>query len=143
MLGTPLIATKGWAAREVEQTYLDAQELCQTIGETSDLFMVLWGLWTCKQVQGKIYTAREFAEKCFNLVQRQDDPVRHVGAHLALGQVLFFSGEFSASRTHIEQVEQAIGFYDTQQHPDYTLRYKVLCTYYTANLDFVKVSGGK
>jgi predicted ATPase len=43
-LGVPMTATMGYAAPEVEQTYARARELCQQIGETSQLFPVLRGL---------------------------------------------------------------------------------------------------
>lgn len=44
-LGVPLQATKGFASPEVERTYARAQELCQQVGETLQLFRVLSGLW--------------------------------------------------------------------------------------------------
>ena len=43
-LGTPLMVTKGYAAPEVEQAYTRARELCRQVGETPQLFPVLWGL---------------------------------------------------------------------------------------------------
>ncbi len=39
------MATKGFAAPEVERVYTRARELCQQVGETPQLFPVLWGLW--------------------------------------------------------------------------------------------------
>src|SRR5262249_31926808 len=42
-LGPALTVTKGWAAPEVEKTYTRARELCQQVGDTSQLFSVLWG----------------------------------------------------------------------------------------------------
>ena len=44
-LGAPLMATKGYAAPEVGEAYTRARELCQQIGETPQLFPVLWGFW--------------------------------------------------------------------------------------------------
>ena len=44
-LGPALMATKGYAAPEVEHAYARARELCQQVGETPQLFPVLWGLW--------------------------------------------------------------------------------------------------
>ena len=40
-LGVPLSATKGWAAPEVGNIYMRAQELCEQVGETPELFPVL------------------------------------------------------------------------------------------------------
>ena len=45
-LGVPLMATKGYAAPEVGKAYTRARELCQQVGETPQLFPVLWGLWS-------------------------------------------------------------------------------------------------
>src|SRR5262249_18783330 len=44
-LGPALITAKGSAIPEVERTYARARELCQQVGETPQLFPVLWGLW--------------------------------------------------------------------------------------------------
>src|SRR5262249_24916179 len=42
----PLIATKGSGVPEVERVLIRARELCQQVGETSQLFAVLEGLST-------------------------------------------------------------------------------------------------
>ena len=39
------MAIKGWGAPEVERIYVRAQELCEQIGNTPELFRALWGLW--------------------------------------------------------------------------------------------------
>src|SRR5262249_26225775 len=44
-LGPVLIAAKGYGAVELEKAYTRARELCQKVGETPQLFPVLWGLW--------------------------------------------------------------------------------------------------
>src|SRR4029450_12771411 len=44
-LGPPLIATKGYAASEVEKAYTRALALCRQVGETPQLFWVLVGLY--------------------------------------------------------------------------------------------------
>ena len=43
-LGVPLTATKSWAAPEVGKVYMRARELCEQVGDTPELFPVLWGL---------------------------------------------------------------------------------------------------
>ena len=62
-LGPALIATKGWAAREVEQTYSRAQELCQQVGEFSQLFFALWGLWLVRLIGADLAGAQTLAEQ--------------------------------------------------------------------------------
>ena len=44
-LGASLLATKGYAAPEVGQTYTRAQQLCQHLEDPHQLFPVLRGLW--------------------------------------------------------------------------------------------------
>ena len=51
-LGASLLATKRLAAPEVETTYIRARELCQQLGETPQLFPVLYGLWWFHLIRG-------------------------------------------------------------------------------------------
>ncbi|GAG04229.1 unnamed protein product, partial [marine sediment metagenome] len=44
-LGPALMATKGYAAPEVDKAYRRARDLCQELKEITQLFPVLWGLW--------------------------------------------------------------------------------------------------
>ena len=53
-LGAPLMATKGFAAPEVEAAYTRARELCQQVGETPQLFPVLFGLWSVLSCAGRV-----------------------------------------------------------------------------------------
>lgn len=48
-------------------------------------------------------TAQPLAEQLLGLAQRPQDPALLVGAHLALGQTLFFVGDFPRARRHLEQ----------------------------------------
>ncbi len=66
-LGTPLMATKGYAAPEVERLYTQARNLCQQVGETPQLFPVLWGLWVFYETRAEYKTGRELGEQCLTL----------------------------------------------------------------------------
>jgi predicted ATPase len=112
-LGPALMAIKGYAAPEVEQTYARARELCRQMGETPQLFPVLWGLWLFYTARAELQTARELGEQCLTLAQHQQDPTLLLAAHRALGQTLFYLGELALSRAHLEQ---GIALYDAQQH---------------------------
>ncbi|HEV8713417.1 MAG TPA: adenylate/guanylate cyclase domain-containing protein [Candidatus Binatia bacterium] len=116
-LGTPLMATKGIAAPEVEHTYARALELCRQMGETPQLFRVLYGLRMVYMVRGEHKVAHELARQLFTLAQSVRDPALLLQAHYALGNVLFFFGEFSLAREHLEQ---GIMLYDPQQHNPHT-----------------------
>ena len=111
-LGIPLSATRGYAAPEVAHIYVRAQELCQRMGETPQLIPVLLGLWRFYLLRAELVKARELAEQCLLLVKRVDDPARLIVAHDALGETLFFLGDFIQARTHLER---AVALYDPQK----------------------------
>jgi predicted ATPase len=119
-LGAPLLATKGYAAPEVERAYAGARELCREIENTSQLFPVLFGLWVFYYVQGTLRTARELAEECFTLAQSTQDPGLLVEAHIAFAATLFHQGEFPLALAH---VEQGLTLYDPQQHGSHMFQY--------------------
>ena len=112
-LRVPLLVTKGFAASEVRKVYARAQELCRQVGDTPQLLPVLWGLCGFYTARAELGTASEMAEQCLRLAQRQLDPALLVEAHLELGNILFFRGEFAPAREHLEQ---GSALYDCQKH---------------------------
>jgi predicted ATPase len=102
-LGSALSATKGMAAPEVEQTYARARALCHQLGETPQLFPTLRGLCRFYQGRGALRKARELGEELYRLAQRETAPTSRLEAHDALGQTLFFLGEYATARIHLEQ----------------------------------------
>lgn len=115
-LGAALVATKGYAASEVETAYMRALELCQRIGEASHLFPVLWGLWAVYAVRADHTKALGLGEQLLELAQQQQDPAFLVQAHWALGQPLLFMGALARAREHFAQ---GVALYDPQRHrPD-------------------------
>jgi predicted ATPase len=113
LLGQALLATKGQAAPDVGHTYNRARALCQQVGETSQLFRVLYGLWHFHIVRAEYQTVRELSEELLTLAQHMQDPTCLLGAHYVLGGALCCVGEFVAAR---EQWEQGLTLYDPQQH---------------------------
>ena len=119
-LGPVLMAARGFAAAEVEQTYSRAWELCQQLGETPQLFPALRGLWMFYQGRGRLSTAREVGEQLLSLAQRQHDATRLMVAHASLGFTLAYMAVFTASRTHFEQ---GIALSDLETQRALALRY--------------------
>jgi predicted ATPase len=116
-LGRALMATKGFAALEVEQAYTRARELCRQLGETPQLFPVLGGLVVFYLDRGKLQTACELGEQCLSLAQRTHNPAHLLWSHCLLGTTLFYPGEFVPSREHLER---GIALYSLQQHRSLT-----------------------
>jgi predicted ATPase/class 3 adenylate cyclase len=111
-LGSPLMATKGSAAPEVEQAYIRARELCQQVGDPQQLFPVLQGLRRCYLQRAELETAHELGTQLFTLAQRLEDAAFLLEAHYALGRSLTYAGEFILAREHLEQ---AITLYNRQR----------------------------
>lgn len=112
-LGLAYIATRGFGAPEVGAAYNRALELCRAIGETPQLFPVLWGLWVFYLVQARLDTARELAEEMLRLGERTGDAALLLEGHWTLGDTLFWLGKFESAREHLEQ---AVALYDPAEH---------------------------
>jgi predicted ATPase len=119
-LGASLIATKGWAAPEVGETYTYAQQLCQHLEDPYQLFPVLRGLWSYYFVRSELQTAQALGEQLLSLAQQAQDSVMLLAAHRALGATLFFLGAAASAYTHLAQ---GLALYDPQQHRAHAFLY--------------------
>jgi predicted ATPase len=119
-LGPALMATKGFAAPDVEHVYTRARELCQQVGETPQLPRVLRGLWLFYSIRAEFEIARELGEQLLALAQRMQDPALRVEAHRALGETLLRLGELAQARTHLEH---AIALYNPQHYHSHAFLY--------------------
>ncbi len=112
-IGTPLMATKGYAAPVVAQTYARARELCAQVGDTSHLFPALRGLWLYYFARAEYATARELAQKLLDLANNPPDTERLVLAHRLQGTNLFLLGEMAGSKAQFDSVRS---LYDRERH---------------------------
>ena len=119
-LGVSLIATRGYAASEVQYAYARARDLCGQLGEAPELSRVLSGLWEFYATRAEIQTAYELAEQFLNLAQQLGDPALLLEAHQLLGVNLFYRGELISAQSHLEQ---AIALYDPLQHRSHAFLY--------------------
>jgi predicted ATPase len=117
-LGAALMATKGFAAPEVEIVCSRARQLAQQLGETPQLLKALLGLWSYYGTRAEHITARELGEQLLYLAQSEGDPVLLVLAHFSQGFTSWCLGDLVSSRAHFEQ---GIALYDPQQHGSLTL----------------------
>jgi DNA-binding SARP family transcriptional activator/predicted ATPase len=111
-LGTAWIGPTGYGP-EVEKAYTRARELCQQMGKTSQLCLVLGRLAIFHYVRSEHQRARELAEEALSLAQRTKDPLHVALGHRYLGCILFCLGEYTTARAHLEQM---ISFYEPHQH---------------------------
>jgi predicted ATPase len=119
-LGVSLVATQGFASTEVEQTYVRARELCLRAEDNSALFPVLYGLWNVCLLRCELSRCKDLAMQMLALAQGQSNPVLLLQAHNVLQQPLLHLGEFTAARSHQEQV---LTLYDPPHHRTLTAVY--------------------
>ena len=97
------MATKGYAAPEVERAYARARTLCQQVEETPELFRVLMGLHMFYRQRAELHTSSEIGAQLLSLAQSVENPEFLLVAHQALGTTLYFLGDFVQARAHLEQ----------------------------------------
>lgn len=119
-LGVPLIATKGGSSPEVEKVYTRARELCKQVGETRQLFPVLFGLWRVYIGRAELQTARNLGEELLSTAQSLKDPAFLLQAQHALWTTLSYLGDLSLTRKHLAQ---GIALYDFQQYKSHAFIY--------------------
>lgn len=112
-LGPAMMATKGFAAPEVAHAYSRARQLCQHMGESSQLLPVLVGLRRCYGLRAEFQKAQELGEELLTMAQHMQEPTYLLEAHAALGFNAYWRGKVSATCPHFDQ---AITLYGAQRH---------------------------
>jgi predicted ATPase/DNA-binding SARP family transcriptional activator len=132
-LGAPMVATLGYASKDVERTFERARELCERTGDSKQLAPALWGLCSFYQVRGRHTTAYEMAQQILVIAEDVEDTDLMLLAHWMLGTTLTHLGEFSSAR---ENLEQALMRYEESPEKKLTYAYgqnpAVTCLNYLA-----------
>jgi class 3 adenylate cyclase/predicted ATPase len=119
-IGTPLIATKGFASPEVGKVYARAREICELFGQAPQLFPVRWGLWVFYTAQAKHRTAQQLAEECRGMGDAANDQDLLMLAHHAAGVTLSALGQHADA---LEELNKAIGIHDPERHASTAFAY--------------------
>jgi class 3 adenylate cyclase/predicted ATPase len=119
-LGLALMATKGSEGPDVERLYTRARTLCERVGEPSQLFRVLWGLWSVSLQRSDDQRTWALGEQLLTLAQHLQDPDLLLEAHHALWATAFFRGALTTMQPHLEQ---GLRLYDLQRHRLHAARY--------------------
>lgn len=112
-LGPLQMATKGYADPSVAQTYREAREICEQIGEIPQIVPVLFGLWAYHVVRGDLSLALDLGGQILRLVQGAGDSGLLLEAHVVRGVTQYFIGEFDAAA---QTLREAIAIYRPDEH---------------------------
>jgi class 3 adenylate cyclase/predicted ATPase len=92
-LGPALIATRPHSHPDIGRAYARAWELCRQFGDHRREFTALRGLQFSYLNLLDMEKSQHFAEEASRVAERLGDAPGLVGAHMALGQTLFFQGK--------------------------------------------------
>lgn len=112
-LGPLQMATRGYADPSVAQTYREAREICEQIGEAPQIVPVLFGLWAYHVVRGDLSLALDLGEQILRLVQNAGDSGLLLEAHVVRGVTQYFIGDFRAAA---HTLREAIAVYSPAEH---------------------------
>ncbi|SPF37496.1 exported hypothetical protein [Candidatus Sulfopaludibacter sp. SbA4] len=102
--GLALMATRGYAAPEVEKTYTRSRELCLLVEERRRLVPVLWGLHTCYINRSDLPSALAVAREMVRTTEDSAEPIARVEALHALGTTFLFMGRLREGRETLERI---------------------------------------
>ena len=119
-LGVPLITKEGVTSAEVELNYLRARALCEEVGDKTQLFPVLWGLWMGLQTRSQLRSACEIADQLLTVSQAVNDSTLRLQAHHCQWTSRFLRGELP---TALEHTEQGAILYRADEHHASTFTY--------------------
>lgn len=119
-LGVPLSVTVSWAAPEVRAANERALELCRTLGESSQMFRALFGVWSNLQVQADYRAAWPVAEQLLALSAQADDDGMQLQAHRAKGILALHTGQFTEA---LRSCDAGLALYDPARHRAHVAHY--------------------
>ncbi|MBZ5615736.1 MAG: AAA family ATPase [Acidobacteriia bacterium] len=121
-LAFSFLCTQGYASPETGANMARARELCEALGDTASLLLVIFGLWTYYLCKGDMKFARETAEHLLSISHNVNDSASLLVAHATLAITLELQGELIAAR---EQFEETSRHYDFKQQGRYVQLYRL------------------
>jgi predicted ATPase len=99
---------------------MHARAICAELGNTANVFPVLWGLARFYLVRTPLEMSRALGEDMMRLAEHEQDPDLLLQAHNSLGATLFHMGECAAALVHFDR---ALALYDTRRHHTHVTQY--------------------
>lgn len=112
-LGPALMASRGYAAPEVERTYERARELASELGDAEQRGAVLFGLWRYYLNRARLATSRGLAEQLMASALETGGDAQWLMARYAMGTTQYYQGEIEPAASNLEC---AVALYDPRQH---------------------------
>ena len=120
ILGTATFTTSGYGSEETRNVYDRAWKLCQEIGDTPEVFPVLWGVWLCYHFSSETDTEIELGEQLMALAQKSGDKEFLLQAHHALWTTFTLIPDYEKSQRHLEAGRK---LYRPEMHQSHCFHY--------------------
>ena len=104
-LGPPLMATEGYAAKDVGDTYARAAALAEQFDRTDYLVPLLYGQWAYHLVGARHRSALPLVQKLEQTGKARNDIAALLLARESHGLSRFFLGEFAAAHALLDQCD--------------------------------------
>jgi predicted ATPase/class 3 adenylate cyclase len=102
-LGWSLMATKGFSAPEVDETFARARALAEQTDRPEYLWRLLLGQWVFHSVRGEHKLALSLADQVEKIGEAQNDVRAQRRGHRANGRTRLYLGDFVAARALLER----------------------------------------
>ncbi|MCC6862673.1 MAG: AAA family ATPase [Bryobacterales bacterium] len=132
-LGPSLVATHGFGAPEVGETYERGLSLARRSGDRKHFFPLLSGAWAFHVTRGELEESRRLGQLCVSGPSGEPTPALEMAGHALLGFSLFHLGQLIHSQQHLEQAASLCG---SLSDPALALfvgpDFRVLCSAYSS-----------
>jgi class 3 adenylate cyclase/tetratricopeptide (TPR) repeat protein len=112
-LGSAFVVVRGLQSLEVEDTYTQASDIGERLGDGTRLFQAKWGLWINANLRRKTALARDRANELVTLAQRSGDEEQLLEAYHCQWSTAFFRGDVSDA---LDGCRNGFELYDMDRH---------------------------
>jgi len=112
-LGSASAAVHGYAATDGVEYFERAMALCGLRDDDPAIFPAIWRLWASASSRVGYSSANGLAQHLVRMADHGRDPIQRQQGHFALGNTLYWQGEFVVAREHLEHVR---AIYRTEHH---------------------------
>ena len=119
-LGAAASAAEGYASTTGAEAYARAMSLCSQHESGPEMFRAVWGLWASASSRTDYAHALKLAQQLLRMAGKSGDPVQDQQGHFAMADTLYWQGEFTAAREHLERVGT---LYQRSQHQSHVAEF--------------------
>jgi class 3 adenylate cyclase/tetratricopeptide (TPR) repeat protein len=102
LLGTALMAARGFGSEEVERAFSRVCELARRLNDPANLFRALQGVWGFHYSRADVDSALKVANESMTLANESNDGGALMVAHYALGATFLQAGKNIRAREYLE-----------------------------------------